>query len=603
MRLLALFICFSANLYSQQLFSDQEKSKIDFNRLTEEDVKKYFNENGPIAKARFLQSKKEYLEGNYNESIKIIFNSKKQDSRTDFFFEESRQLMIDYFLVNKLDSCIYYGQQAIRKTKDLKEKAKINVLLANANWEIGNLSYAEQGYKKALDHANKSNDSVSASTALNGLGLICFEKKKELNKALSFFKAAIAKAPISNKINKALYWTNVSGCYLELNMPDSALLAIENTFKTAVETNSQDLFYSVYVNKGIAFHQLKRLDDAEKFLKKAEKLAVNEQISNQENEKVFLALSDLYELKKEYTKSLNYFKQYFQTYNKRRDKETNKTIINLQEKYNLSEKQQKIAQLEIEKKESELERAASEKKYVKLQLILISTIAVILLLFIVASLIYRKKKNRSRIKLEKEKRQAVMDAVEKEKYRFSRELHDSLGGTLSMSKLLASQISEKDDAKKISELLQIAIDDTRRISRDMYPTVLKVSGLESAIGALFDNLNMSNNETEFDYDYDSENTSLSDAFGLNIYRICQELTNNTIKYANATRAVLTIEVNDKKLSLRYRDNGQGINMKTYKTGVGMNSIQERISLYNGSTVVKSEPNKGFEIQINAETEE
>ena len=114
---------------------------------------------------------------------------------------------------------------------------------------------------------------------------------------------------------------------------------------------------------------------------------------------------------------------------------------------------------------------------------------------------------------------------------------------------------------------------------------------------------MSNTETEFDYDYDSENTSLSDAFGLNIYRVCQELTNNTIKYANATRAVLTIEVNDKKLSLRYRDNGQGINMKTYKTGVGMNSIQERISLYNGSTVVKSEPNKGFEIQINAETEE
>jgi signal transduction histidine kinase len=75
------------------------------------------------------------------------------------------------------------------------------------------------------------------------------------------------------------------------------------------------------------------------------------------------------------------------------------------------------------------------------------------------------------------------------------------------------------------------------------------------------------------------------------------LTNNTIKYADAKNVVLEIEQEGLMLKLRYRDNGKGINLNTFKTGVGMNSIQERLSTLNGSILINSEPNRGFEANI------
>jgi signal transduction histidine kinase len=187
--------------------------------------------------------------------------------------------------------------------------------------------------------------------------------------------------------------------------------------------------------------------------------------------------------------------------------------------------------------------------------------------------------------------------VEKEKYRFSRELHDSLGGTLSMSKLMVSQYIDNPNAEKIEDLLQIAIDDTRRISRDLYPSVLKISGLKAALVNLFETLQIANPEVEFDFDMSDFDTDLGDTISLHIYRVCQELTNNTIKYADAKNVVLEIEQEGLMLKLRYRDNGKGINLNTFKTGVGMNSIQERLSTLNGSILINSEPNRGFEANI------
>jgi signal transduction histidine kinase len=167
---------------------------------------------------------------------------------------------------------------------------------------------------------------------------------------------------------------------------------------------------------------------------------------------------------------------------------------------------------------------------------------------------------------------------------------------------MASQLSDEDVSSKIGQLLQIAIDDTRRISRDLYPTVLKVSGLKAALENLFDNLRISNPTVEFDFDMYDPPLKLSDSFSLHMYRVCQELTNNTIKYAQAKNVVLEIDFQSQNMFLRYRDNGVGIDMNTYKTGVGMNSIQERLANFNSSIDITSSVGKGFEIIIESEIE-
>jgi signal transduction histidine kinase len=167
---------------------------------------------------------------------------------------------------------------------------------------------------------------------------------------------------------------------------------------------------------------------------------------------------------------------------------------------------------------------------------------------------------------------------------------------------MVSQFNDTENVSKIESLLQIAIDDTRRISRDLYPTVLKVSGLKAALGNLFENLQHANKLMEFDFDMAELDYSLGDSFSLHIYRICQELTNNTIKYANAKNAVLEIDFDELTMLLRYRDNGIGIDMSNYKTGVGMNSIQERLAALDGQINIISTPGTGFEVRIRAPLE-
>jgi signal transduction histidine kinase len=66
--------------------------------------------------------------------------------------------------------------------------------------------------------------------------------------------------------------------------------------------------------------------------------------------------------------------------------------------------------------------------------------------------------------------------------------------------------------------------------------------------------------------------------------------------------VLEIDFQSQNMFLRYRDNGVGIDMNTYKTGVGMNSIQERLANFNSSIDITSSVGKGFEIIIESEIE-
>jgi len=87
---------------------------------------------------------------------------------------------------------------------------------------------------------------------------------------------------------------------------------------------------------------------------------------------------------------------------------------------------------------------------------------------------------------------------------------------------------------------------------------------------------------------------------LHIFRIIQELINNSIKHGNAKNINLVIENQKPTIHIKYSDNGVGFDVTRaqYQKGLGMKNIESRIELLNATLEIKSEINKGTTFTIN-----
>jgi signal transduction histidine kinase len=83
-----------------------------------------------------------------------------------------------------------------------------------------------------------------------------------------------------------------------------------------------------------------------------------------------------------------------------------------------------------------------------------------------------------------------------------------------------------------------------------------------------------------------------------LFRVIQELSSNTFKYAKAQNANLKIELVKKGISMTYTDDGVGFELKTVKRGIGLKSIRSRVEFYGGDVKIQTEPGKGTKVMIN-----
>ncbi|PQJ19922.1 sensor histidine kinase, partial [Tenacibaculum sp. SG-28] len=93
--------------------------------------------------------------------------------------------------------------------------------------------------------------------------------------------------------------------------------------------------------------------------------------------------------------------------------------------------------------------------------------------------------------------------------------------------------------------------------------------------------------------------ALEISFEITIFRIVQELVTNIIKHAAATKATINLSQFDKNLSIIIEDNGIGFDQTTITTekGIGMASIQKRITHLEGTFTLDSTVGKGTSILI------
>lgn len=176
---------------------------------------------------------------------------------------------------------------------------------------------------------------------------------------------------------------------------------------------------------------------------------------------------------------------------------------------------------------------------------------------------------------------------EKERDRLSAELHDGIVSTLNIIHFkltnIKLELSEevKSEFTEIKDLLHASIGETRRISHDLFPVVLESFGIVTALEELKD-LNRSNKiETVLHSDFIDADFKIDQT--VHIYRVVQELVNNSIKYANCSKIEIHLLKSVEGFCLVYEDNGIG--KKSWLTegkGLGIKNLNSRLTILNAN---------------------
>jgi len=183
---------------------------------------------------------------------------------------------------------------------------------------------------------------------------------------------------------------------------------------------------------------------------------------------------------------------------------------------------------------------------------------------------------------------SVIDGETAERTRLARDLHDGLGGMLSVVKLHLSDAQRLSQAR---ETLDQAINELRRITHHLAPESLLRCGLKTSL----EDFCLSVPHLRFHYFGDD--SRLNHKIEILLYRCVLELVNNALKYADATAINVQLIQDKTWVSLTIQDNGKGFDTEAPTKGMGIENLRNRVAAYNGKVNIYSSPGNGTEIYI------
>lgn len=206
----------------------------------------------------------------------------------------------------------------------------------------------------------------------------------------------------------------------------------------------------------------------------------------------------------------------------------------------------------------------------------------------------------------------IINAQELERKRIARELHDGIGQILSAIKINLEIVRMKalgggqGVAESVSEnakLVDRILDDLRRISHDLRPSMLDDFGLAATIQEYVKEYqNLTGIKVKLDVNLPKD-AIFKPEQEINLFRIIQEGFTNIIKHAKATESKVFLNLSNGKVKLAIEDNGIGfdetkIPIEKKKKAFGILNMQERTKMLHGEFKIISSPNKGTKIDIN-----
>lgn len=515
------------------------------------------------------------------------------------------------------------------RLKDTSGMISSYAKLGNAYFELTQYKKAQQSYNKAIHLAKIKGDENTL--------LQLYQNSANVLEVSGFIKEALRMQLDVNAIalrteNKPVLLTNygnLGSCYQKLHDYDKAREMYLKALPIALETKQTEQLSMIYqglgvveraagntdlglkhyqkafrlyqqldskagegiiaVNIGNAFADLGQADSAFYYLNYGLGLVKNtnsyRQILN-----AYRGLSELELQRKNYQKAA----EYLVLQNKYQDSvsifQGNEVITDMFGKYELEKHQRALAESEAKNAKNQLYQA-----------IWIGVSATLFLLFVVVFLFFRHKRKIAKeelIRTKQEEHYLREKQLNEQKLSISRELHDNVGSQITYLISSIDNLSYLDEENTpLNAKLHDLSDFGRNTMQELRSTIWAMNSEDGSIETLLTRIEGIKSKVPLSIEIVNnlkKNHSLKSTELLNLYRIVQESIQNTLKHAEATSILISLDEKQNQVSVSLTDNGKGI--ETGKTsGNGLQNMRYRCEQIGGQFELETSGNKGTSI--------
>ena len=625
-------------------------------------LKQLNNAPNDSVKARSLLDIGEAIEGILTEKSFDYYQQalvlSKQIKNTRLILSSLNDVGVCYIQLNKMDSAIIIFEEAIVVAKKMNDTLRVARILAN----IGNVYLHKKEQVKAIEYYFQSAGLWETVADQNRLPALysninsLLNDQKEYTKALEYGNKAIALAKKTgddySTVNALL---NLSNTYDDLGNFEKQHKLLQEALPLAKKGEDIEQIAAVYDDLGDyyyakkqyqpsldnyleghsyvlqmgnkyhlctslamlaeVYYKLNQNDNASQYILQAEKIA-DEVGARADLKKIYLTRAEIEQQAGNYKLASEYFSKTLTLSDSLFKVTTSEKVADVEAKYQNEKKQQEILQLEKVKKI----QALSIKQKSTLNYFLFGSLAALL---VVIFLGYRNLRHRQQLakqqdelqqqrirELEKDKQlvavAAMLKGQEDERSRLAKDLHDGLGGLLSGVKFSLSNMKDNliitPDNMTVFErsldMLDTSIRELRRVAHNMMPEMLTKFGLNEALKDYCNTINSSKLIT-IKYQSLGMEARLDKSVEIIIYRIIQELLNNTMKHATASEAFVQLIREQNRLSVVVEDNGKGFDSSLMENnkGAGLTNVRSRVDYLKGQLDIHAEPGKGTLVTI------
>jgi signal transduction histidine kinase/lipopolysaccharide biosynthesis regulator YciM len=594
----------------------------------------------------------------YNKAL-IIFKNEKDFSRATKVYREIAEELISQGNYDSAANLLFEALKYCEKNKYDYGKADINSALGRLYRHLGESEKALNCLtiaKEIEENRDQPNQRVIVQI-VKLLGLTKYDQNK-FDEALNLFQEGLKYKWINESpVDMMTFNNSIAIVYAKQKDYNKALEYYHIALKSALETKSPNLICAARLNIGNTYQLLNQNIIAIKELKAGLEIADKYGFTKWQRYG-YLYLSEAYEGLKDHENALTSYIKYKDFSDSLKIEESKQHIAELATKYETEKKEKQIGFLNKENEIQKLKLLASDNKYKgisdsikieesKRQIAELETkyeiektqeqievlnkeneiqtlkldknrnnmaLMIIAIFILLASgvlyFLYSKQKQKSKEILKKHKYDkqllsSIISTEDKERKRFASDLHDGLGPLLSSVKLYLSGIIDADETEKpemvnyATELIDESIKSVRIISNNILPAELSEYGLVPSIQRFTKKIQYSK-QIEFSIKDATDEMRFDSSTELILYRVIQELINNSIKHSEADMINIKFSKKDKVLDIFYGDNGKGFDIAEQRSntqGIGLKNIYERISSLNGNLEIKSSEGQGMQVDI------
>ena len=535
----------------------------------------------------------QYFLSNYDKSIDYFLESLKlreEIGNKKAVAQSYNNLGVIYLHLANYNKALEYLQKAWAVSEgvvDVVFMVKLSNNLGIVYMKLANYDKALEYYQKSLNNCIETNNKKLEGTCLNNIGIV-YWYLEDYNKALEYYLDAINMSKeTGDKWSVSNTSRNIGEVYIKLQNYNNSLLYLNNGLKIAKEIDSKHLIKDCYVT-----------------------------------------FSELYYAKADYKKAYDYHEMYSEVKDSIFSEETGKNIAEMEVKFETVKKEKEI---EILEKENEINVLKLKKHKIQRNLLIVSSLFILLSIIILYSRFLLKKKTNEQLEIaikKISKSEADLKESNNAKDKFftiiSHDLKGPFNSLLGFSELLIKKAKEYDKEKiiKFGNAINISAHDLYDLTENLLLWGNAQSGNLQNIPEkvnlrklVIDNISVLKSSAE------KKNIILYQEIPENIYvyvdiniisMVIRNLISNALKFTNSGGKISVISVEkDNLVEISVIDTGIGISEESIKklfridihyttkgtsdengTGLGLILCKEFVEKSGGKIWVESEPGKG-----------